>query len=83
MQVKSIADCLACIKLPFAFKNFILSIFEWLLFNKTDLTVNVILVFIVASCVTCKNGSSALMPGVSCARMVALPCCPVCHVQEW
>ena len=47
MQVKSIAECLTYIKLPFVFKNFILSIFEWLL--KTDLTVNVILVFIVSS----------------------------------
>ena len=47
MQVKSIAECLACVKIPFVFKNFILSIFEWLL--KTDLTVNVILVFIASS----------------------------------
>ena len=47
MQVKSIAEFLTCIKLPFVLKNFILSIFEWLL--KTDLTVNVILVFIVLS----------------------------------
>ena len=45
--IKSIAECSACIKLPFVFKNFILSIFEWPL--KTGLTVNVILVFIVSS----------------------------------
>ena len=45
MQVKSIAECsrehsailLTCIKLPFIFKTFVLSIFEWPL--KTGLTV--------------------------------------------
>ena len=45
MQVNSIAECsrehsailLTCIKLPFAFKTFVLSIFEWPL--KTGFTV--------------------------------------------
>ena len=67
MQVKSIAGCSTCIKLPFVFKNFILSIFEWPL--KTGLTVNVILVFIVSSsnessdnrvCVSIESGQGCL-----------------------
>ena len=67
MQVKSIAECSTCIKLPFDFKNFILSVFVWPL--KTGLTVNVILVFIVSSsnessdnrvCVSIHSGQSSL-----------------------